>query len=103
MKLRNQSFKCFYCGIAIDMSGHLDHVIPIYYGGDNRLRNLVAACRPCNLTKMTDQIEITNPRTINDYLQLQRTYERLHGRRYAHKSKRYQLYKVLRADLFREV
>lgn len=99
-KLVTQHYLCFYCGTVIGMDGHLDHLIPVYYGGTNKLSNFVASCAPCNLTKSTDQIEITNPYTIRDYLQLQRAYRRLHGRRYAYKDKRYVLYKKLRADLF---
>jgi len=102
-KLKSQHNLCFYCGIAIGMDGHLDHLIPVYHGGQNKLSNFVASCAPCNLTKSTDQIEIINPYTIKDYLQLQRAYKRLHGRPYAHKDKRYMLYHKLRADLFKEI
>jgi 5-methylcytosine-specific restriction endonuclease McrA len=69
-RLKQQHFSCFYCGEKIDMTGHLDHMVPIYRGGGNYLRNLVAACKRCNLTKGTDIIEITNPYTIKDYTNL---------------------------------
>ena len=65
--LEEQKDKCFYCAITIGMDGHLDHVIPVYYGGDNRDTNLVASCRECNLFKSTQQLDITNPRTIRKY------------------------------------
>lgn len=102
-KLISQHYACFYCGIAIGMDGHLDHLIPVYYGGTNKLGNFVASCAPCNLTKSTDQIEITNPYTIKDYLQLQRAFKRLDGKPWAYKDKRYRLYHKLRADLFVKV
>ena len=43
---------CAYCGIEI--AGHkatLDHIIPISFGGDNNLCNLVALCHTCNKEK----------------------------------------------------
>lgn len=114
--LHKQKNLCFYCGIKIDMSGHLDHVIPLYWGGTNKSLNLVASCSDCNLIKSDQQIEITNPQTIRDYLDLIAAYN-------AHKAKlqkarlskdlqvlsrlkRYQpkkvrLYGLLRADLFK--
>jgi len=115
-KLKNQHNLCFYCATEIDMSGHLDHLIPVRYGGTNRLRNLVAACRSCNMTKMTDQIEITNPYTIKDYLRKQyvhrkwrrdikssRGNDRRLRRLYKWPPKGAQMYTVFRADLFKEI
>jgi 5-methylcytosine-specific restriction endonuclease McrA len=117
-RLRKQRGLCFYCTEAIDMSAHLDHVIPVYYGGQNKRVNLVAACRPCNLAKSTSQIEITNPYTINDYLKLQEAYEKYQSkvqdtirakdsRRLAllerYQPKRVRLYGIFRADLFKSV
>jgi hypothetical protein len=32
---------------------HIDHVIPVALGGDNRMSNLVTACAECNLGKHT--------------------------------------------------
>lgn len=42
--------KCVYCG---NTSKHLtvDHVIPIVYGGSERISNKVIACADCNLSK----------------------------------------------------
>lgn len=101
--LKLQHNTCFYCNTSIDMSGHLDHLIPIYYGGDNRFRNLVASCRGCNMTKLTDQLEITNPYTIARYKKYIRENNKLKNKPYRHKVKEYRLYRIYRADLFREI
>lgn len=45
---------CVYCG---DPSEHIDHVIPLFRGGDNDIENLVAACKPCNRAKGTKLLE----------------------------------------------
>lgn len=116
-KLKLQHGLCFYCGTAIDMFDHLDHILPIYYGGLNKMSNLVASCRRCNLDKGTGQIEITNQYTITDYLRLinaKRKYdEKLAKLRYTnprkyqilkrYQPKRVQLYGIYRADRFREI
>jgi 5-methylcytosine-specific restriction endonuclease McrA len=72
--LEEQKNKCFYCAVPITMADHLDHVVPLYYGGDNRPINLVAACKDCNLLKSTQQIEITNIRTIRKYKKMQQKH-----------------------------
>lgn len=109
-KLMYQHNTCFYCTEKIDMSAHLDHVIPVYRGGGNYMRNLVAACRSCNLTKGTDIIEISNPYTIKDYQNLIKAKKK-HEEKLKEKGvkslayipKRVQLYTVYRADLFKHL
>lgn len=55
-----QKKRCFYCDnrIYIDnrKSYHIEHRIPVYWGGKNDYENLVLACPPCNMTKGTDQL-----------------------------------------------
>lgn len=108
-KLKLQKNMCFYCGDIIDMSGHLDHVIPVYWGGRSSKSNLVAACRSCNLTKSTGHIEITNERTIKDYLRLQQAYDKWlrdierKPKLRAFPPKRVQLYGVYHAKYFKQV
>lgn len=104
--LKLQHNLCFFCGCEIDMDAHLDHLIPLYYGGRNNRSNLVAACRDCNLIKSTQQIEITNPYTIADFLRLRKAYRqwqdkvRLYPRLKRFQPKRVRLYHIYRADLF---
>lgn len=112
--LKMQRGNCFFCGEPTSMAGHLDHLIPVYYGGSNNKSNLVATCSGCNLTKSTDQIEILNSYTIYNYQNLQHhrkkmiaKYNRLKkenkSTRNVYKGKKYRLYKLYRADLFTEV
>ena len=42
-------FTCVYCNTASNLS--LDHLKPRSKGGNNDPRNLVTACRPCNLSR----------------------------------------------------
>lgn len=47
-------FTCRYCGRQAGQDGvtlAVDHVISVAEGGDNRLDNLVTACRSCNCGK----------------------------------------------------
>jgi 5-methylcytosine-specific restriction endonuclease McrA len=41
-------YRCQYCGARADS---IDHVVPRSRGGQHVWENLVAACRPCNITK----------------------------------------------------
>lgn len=41
-------FRCQYCGGLADS---IDHIVPRSRGGNHAWENVVAACRPCNLTK----------------------------------------------------
>lgn len=108
-RLKLQHDLCFYCAAPINMKDHLDHIIPIYYGGTNRPVNMVAACKDCNLYKNTHQLEITNQNTIDGYLRLIEARERWEKkvkakpylRRY--QPKKVQLYTVYRADLFKNI
>lgn len=116
-KLKLQRNQCFYCCVPIDMASHLDHVVPVYYGGRNTLNNLVASCRDCNMEKGTGQIEITNPYTIKDYqkliaakagydakcARLKLTNTKRYHKLRQNQPKRVGLYHVFRADRFREV
>lgn len=41
---------CSYCGSTDDFV--LDHIIPVFDGGDNWFENCQTLCRPCNLWKI---------------------------------------------------
>jgi len=46
-----QKGKCYYCGVKVGKTYHVDHVIPLSRGGSNGIENLVIACPGCNLSK----------------------------------------------------
>jgi CRISPR/Cas system Type II protein with McrA/HNH and RuvC-like nuclease domain len=43
-----QNNSCAYCDLYLE-NYHIDHVVPISFGGSNNLDNLVLSCPPCNL------------------------------------------------------
>jgi hypothetical protein len=57
--LQAKGTRCFYCGVQCDVisgSGeksklHMDHVIPVCWGGTNSFDNLIPACGYCNKHK----------------------------------------------------
>jgi hypothetical protein len=46
-----QGDTCAYCGVNLEGSGHVDHIIPLSLGGSNGKENIQLACRSCNLVK----------------------------------------------------
>lgn len=77
--LKRQNDRCFYCGEFITKANcHVDHVLPVYRGGENTYGNLVAACKDCNWAKSADCLEITNEETIEFYQKLRKEF----GKRY---------------------
>lgn len=65
---RMQHGECFYCDELISLndrkSYHIEHRIPIYYGGLSEYSNLCLACPDCNRVKATDQL-IRNKAHLN--------------------------------------
>lgn len=102
-RLKLQRNLCYFCGNRITIKDHLDHLVPVYFGGTNKLSNLVASCRTCNLVKSTQQVVITNPYTIKDYLKLQKAYKKYKDKPYREKVKEYRLAVIYRANLFRSI
>lgn len=55
-----QRNECYYCDEQISypdrQSYHIDHRIPIYYGGKSDYPNLCLACPNCNIIKSTQQL-----------------------------------------------
>lgn len=42
---------CYWCGVKCPKLYHIDHYVPLSKGGKHEVRNLVIACRKCNLKK----------------------------------------------------
>ena len=64
--LDRDGWTCNYCGKHLEGSdGTADHVVPKNLGGEDRLDNLVAACRKCNGSKQDRtliRMDYRNPR-----------------------------------------
>lgn len=48
--LKRDGNRCRYCG-TMTPPFHLDHVYPVYRGGETTLENLVCSCAKCNIEK----------------------------------------------------
>ena len=48
MVASNQGWKCNACFAVLDYTYEIDHIMPLYKGGDNSLSNLQALCRNCH-------------------------------------------------------
>jgi 5-methylcytosine-specific restriction enzyme A len=46
-----QNWKCAMCHNTLNATYEVDHIIPLYKGGDNEMLNLQALCRNCHGTK----------------------------------------------------
>ena len=44
----SQQWSCKHCKQILDASYEIDHIIPLYKGGNNDLTNLQALCRNCH-------------------------------------------------------
>ena len=44
----SQQWSCKRCNQLLDASYEIDHIIPLYKGGNNELTNLQALCRNCH-------------------------------------------------------
>ena len=44
----SQQWSCKHCKQLLDASYEIDHIIPLYKGGNNDLTNLQALCRNCH-------------------------------------------------------
>ena len=44
----NQNWRCNHCKNVLNFTYEIDHIIPLYKGGNNELYNLQALCRNCH-------------------------------------------------------
>lgn len=52
-KLKQQGYKCIYCGVDIKETYSIDHIVPLSKGGTNEIDNIDLVCKPCNTRKGT--------------------------------------------------
>jgi flavodoxin len=51
---KRDNHKCQYCGATPKDEGvvlEVDHILPVYEGGDNSFENLITSCKQCNIGK----------------------------------------------------
>ena len=48
MVASNQGWHCGHCHTQLDFTYEIDHIIPLFRGGSNEPRNLIALCRNCH-------------------------------------------------------
>lgn len=44
----NQGWHCGHCHTQLDFTYEVDHITPLFRGGSNEMRNLIALCRNCH-------------------------------------------------------
>ena len=67
---KRDKFTCQYCGrTSPEVILEVDHIKPIYEGGDNNIINLITSCRDCNRGKGKTRID--------DNAEIQKQTERL--------------------------
>lgn len=55
----NQEWKCGKCNTILDASYEVDHITPLYKGGNNENNNLMALCRNCHGKKTIEDTFIS--------------------------------------------
>jgi hypothetical protein len=48
---------CWYCGLELGESLHIDHMVAVSLGGTNEIDNLFPSCKRCNTRKHTMSLE----------------------------------------------
>lgn len=60
-----QGTKCFYCQTERETAFHVDHVIPWCFLLEDRIWNLVWACKECNASKRDQIPDVSHLRNLN--------------------------------------
>lgn len=50
-----QQWRCGHCQAVLDASFEVDHITPLFRGGENNEQNLVALCRNCHGKKTVEE------------------------------------------------
>jgi hypothetical protein len=53
----NQKWTCNHCKQLLDATYEIDHIHPLFKGGDNSIINLQALCRNCHAKKTMKDLE----------------------------------------------
>ena len=48
MVASNQNWRCNHCKSLLNFTYEIDHIIPLFKGGNNEINNLQALCRNCH-------------------------------------------------------
>lgn len=82
-RLRKQHGLCFYCFKDISsIERHIEHMMPLWRGGNNRRINLVISCRECNIAKgikpigTREQLQLRQKfnKEVNDILEAEKLF-----------------------------
>ncbi|HIQ05022.1 MAG TPA: DEAD/DEAH box helicase, partial [Anaerolineae bacterium] len=63
LQVKERDQRCLCCDSRSRRGWQVDHILPDYYGGGNRLANLQTLCGECNRAKKTRTINFRNTRT----------------------------------------
>jgi len=55
--IKEIGYKCWYCGVDVDESVHVDHIIAKSQGGSDKMDNFALACKICNTHKFYFPVE----------------------------------------------
>lgn len=53
----SQKWTCNHCNELLDATYEIDHIHPLFKGGDNSITNLQALCRNCHIKKTMKDLE----------------------------------------------
>lgn len=81
--LSAQNYLCFYCATDLHYASiEFDHLVPWSYGGNSKMRNLVASCHVCNAIKGSKVFSTTQEARRH----IRKERERQHGKNQVHQN-----------------
>lgn len=77
---KRDGFCCQYCGAhPPSVKLHVDHIVPVAFGGTNDIDNLVTACEPCNLGKGARSLSVVPQSLAEKAIEVAEREEQLRG------------------------